>query len=244
MDSDPGSAPTRTRCTHDGLGSQHQRGPHLAHQAAASGTIPPVRWPARRRDGLATLRKRLGARRDRRRCSRRVRAGGPCADPHRAGGAACGLGRVGASRELIQMPVHYLCHRSRKARALYVVGVSPEPRSWTGQRPLGERAATLAASYCRRRLGRAYAQSVWQMLADATRLGVLRHGRPEVWAGGAVVALGRASGLIGPQGSLSADEVAEEFDVTVGALGVIERELTRALHVARYAAPAGSARGA
>ena len=118
-----------------------------------------------------------------------------------------------------------------------VWAVSPEPRSRTGQRQLGERAATLAASYCRRRLGRDHAQAVWQMLADATRLGVVRHGRPEAWAGGAVIALARAGGLIRPHGPLNAQEVAEEFDVTLGALGVTERELARALHVARYAAP-------
>jgi hypothetical protein len=57
-------------------------------------------------------------------------------------------------------------------------------------------AAALAASWCTRRLGRPYAQPVWQMLADAARLGVIRDGQPEAWAVGAVIALARASGLL------------------------------------------------
>jgi hypothetical protein len=75
--------------------------------------------------------------------------------------------------------------------------VSAQPPSWTDDRAPGERAAALAASWCTRRLGRSYAQPAWQMLADAARLGVIRHGRPEVWAAGAVIALARASGLLG-----------------------------------------------
>ena len=98
----------------------------------------------------------------------------------------------------------------------------------------GERAAALATSYCTRRLGRAYAQAVWQILADAARGGVIRHGRPEAWAAGAVVALARASGVLGAEGALTAQQVADEFDVTLGTLGVIERELGRALNLARY----------
>ena len=47
---------------------------------------------------------------------------------------------------------------------------------------------------CARRLGRAYTEVVWQMLADAVRLGVIRHRRPEAWAAGAVVAGARGNG--------------------------------------------------
>ena len=103
------------------------------------------------------------------------------------------------------------------------------------QRSAGEHAASLAASWCRRRLRRAYAQSAWQMLADAARLGVIRHGRPEAWTAGAVIALARVSGLIGAGRPLSAQQVADEFGVTLGALAVTERELARTLHLARYA---------
>ena len=84
-------------------------------------------------------------------------------------------------------------------------------------------------------MGRAHAQACWQMLADAARLGVIRHGRPEAWAAGAVVALARVSGLIGAERPLSAQQVADEFGVTLGTLAVTERELERALRLARYA---------
>ena len=117
----------------------------------------------------------------------------------------------------------------------YVRSVSAQPPSRRDHGAPGERAATLAASWCRQRLGRAYAQSAWQIVADAARLGVIRHGRPEVWAAGAVVALARASGLIGPGRTLTAGEVADELEVSLGALGVCERELARALNLARYA---------
>lgn len=113
--------------------------------------------------------------------------------------------------------------------------MSGQPRIRTDQRAAGEQAASLAASWCRRRLGRAYAQSAWQMLADAARLGVIRHGRPEAWAAGAVVALARVSGLIGAGRPVTAQRVADEFGVTIGALAVTERELAGALHPARYA---------
>ena len=113
--------------------------------------------------------------------------------------------------------------------------VSGQLRLLTDQRAAGEHAASLAASWCRRRLGRAHAQSAWQMLADAARLGVIRHGRPEAWAAGAVIALARVSGLIGAGRPVSAQQVADEFGVTLGALAVTEGELARALHLARYA---------
>ena len=103
------------------------------------------------------------------------------------------------------------------------------------QRGPGERAAALAASYCTRRLGRPYAQACWQMLADAARLGVIRHGQPEAWAAGAVVALARVNGLLGGEGAFTASQVADELDVTLGALVVTERELARSLTLARYA---------
>ena len=73
------------------------------------------------------------------------------------------------------------------------------------------------------------------MLADAARLGVVRHGRPEVWAAGAVIALARAGGLIGAGRALTAQEVADELKVSLGALSVTERELARVLNLARYA---------
>ena len=113
--------------------------------------------------------------------------------------------------------------------------VTEQARFLTGPPASGEHAASLAVARCRRRLGREYAQSAWQMLADAARLGVIRHGQPEAWAAGAVVALARVSGLLGPGRPLSAQHVAGEFGVTLGALAVTERELGRALHLARYA---------
>jgi hypothetical protein len=73
------------------------------------------------------------------------------------------------------------------------------------------------------------------MLADAARLGVIRHGRPEVWAAGAVIAVARASGLIGAGRAITAEEVAAELEVSVAALAVAERELGRALNLAHYA---------
>ena len=88
------------------------------------------------------------------------------------------------------------------------------PPSLSYHRGPGERAAALAASYCTRHLGRVYAQAAWQILADGARLGVIRHGRPEAWAGSAVVALVRANGVLGAEGALTAQEVADELDVT------------------------------
>ena len=109
------------------------------------------------------------------------------------------------------------------------------PPSLSHHRGPGERAAALAASYCTRRLGQAYAQAAWQMLADAARLGVIRHGRPEAWAAGAVVALARVNGRLGADAALTAQQVADELDVTLGTLAVTERELARVLNLARYA---------
>ena len=82
------------------------------------------------------------------------------------------------------------------------------------------------------------------MLADAARVGVIRHGRPEAWAAGAVVAVARVNGLLGAEGALTAEEVADELDVTLGTLAVIERELARVLNLSRYARrlPAGRGR--
>ena len=73
------------------------------------------------------------------------------------------------------------------------------------------------------------------MLADAGRLGVIRHGRPEAWAAGAVVAVSRVNGLLGAEGVLTAQRVADELDVSLGTLAVTERELARALNLACYA---------
>jgi hypothetical protein len=80
------------------------------------------------------------------------------------------------------------------------------------------------------------------MLADASRIGVIRHGRPEAWAAGAVIALARVSGLIGKGRPVTAQGVADEFGVTLGALAVTQRELAQALHLARYAQPSAGPR--
>jgi hypothetical protein len=79
------------------------------------------------------------------------------------------------------------------------------------------------------------------MVADAARLGVIRHGRAEAWAAGAVIALARASGLVGTGRPVSAREVADDLDVTLGSLNVTERELARALNLSRYARRAPTA---
>jgi Domain of unknown function (DUF6398) len=121
--------------------------------------------------------------------------------------------------------------------------VSARPPSLSYHRGPGERAAALAASYCTRRLGRVYAQAAWQILADAARLGVVRHGRPEAWAAGAVVTLVRANGLLGAEGALTAREVADELGVTLGTVAVTERELDRALNLSRYAPRLPAPRG-
>ena len=120
--------------------------------------------------------------------------------------------------------------------------MSTGPPSGRHHRGPGERAAWLAASYCTRRLGRVYAQAAWEILADAARLGVIRHGRPEAWAAGAVVAVARANGLLGAEGALIAQQVADEFGVTLGAVAVTERELA-GVKLARYARRAPAARG-
>ena len=57
--------------------------------------------------------------------------------------------------------------------------------------------------------------SVEGWIAGGARLGVIRHGRPEAWAGGAVVALVRANGVLGAEGALTAQQVADELDVTL-----------------------------
>ena len=129
--------------------------------------------------------------------------------------------------------------RSRSANGFWpspiFAPVSSRPPSLSNHRAPGERAAALAASWCTRRLGRAYAQPAWQILADAARRGVIRYGRPEAWAAGAVAALARGNGLLGPERALTAQQIADELDVKLGALAVTERELTRALNLARYA---------
>ena len=57
------------------------------------------------------------------------------------------------------------------------------------------------------------------------------------------MALVRANGLLGAEGALTAQEVADEFDVTLGALAVTDREIARALNLARYARRLPVARG-
>jgi hypothetical protein len=86
-----------------------------------------------------------------------------------------------------------------------------------------------------RRLGRPYAERVWQLLADAARLGVMLRGRPEAWAAGAIVAVARVNRLLGSDLLLTAEQVANELDVTLGALATTERELARRLNLQRYA---------
>jgi hypothetical protein len=49
-----------------------------------------------------------------------------------------------------------------------------------------------------------------------------------------VIALARANGLIGTGRAPAAREVAEELDVSLGAIAVTERELARSLNLARY----------
>jgi hypothetical protein len=120
--------------------------------------------------------------------------------------------------------------------------VSTGPPSGGHHRGPGERAAWLAASYCTRRLGWVYAQAAWEILADAARLGVIRHGRPEAGAAGAVVAVARVNGLLGAEGTLTAQGVADEFGVTLGAVAVTERELV-GVELARYARRGPAARG-
>ena len=118
---------------------------------------------------------------------------------------------------------------ARRRRAITADPASAPPR-WP---PLTARAE----------LGRAYAQAAWQILADAARLGVIRHDRAEARAGGAVVALVRVNGVLGAGGALSAQEVADELDVTLDTLAVTERELARALNLTRYARRLPAARG-
>lgn len=110
-----------------------------------------------------------------------------------------------------------------------VSAVTPRPPRDDGS---GERAALLAASWCARRLGAAYARTAWQLLADAARLGVTRHGRAEAWAAGAIVAVARADGVLGAEHAVSAQQIAEELDVTLGTLVATERELARAVSLA------------
>jgi hypothetical protein len=141
----------------------------------------------------------------------------------------------------ILVPVAPGVHAVRRSPIFVPVSGRPPSRSY--HRGPGERAAALAASYCTRRLGRPYAQAAWQILAAAARLGVIRHGRPEAWAAGAVVALVRANGVLGADGVLTAQEVAAELDATLGALAVTERELARVLNLTRYARRLPAVRG-
>jgi hypothetical protein len=148
--------------------------------------------------------------------------------------------RRGGHRKSAGFEARYgrLFRRSRTPAACgerrIVAPVSALPPSLDGNRGPGARAAALAASWYTRRLGRAYALWVWQLLADAARVGVIRDGQPEVWAAGAVIAVARGSGF-GTGGALTAQEVADDFDVTLGSLAVTERELARALNLAHYA---------
>ena len=129
------------------------------------------------------------------------------------------------------------CSRAALERLAVIFVVSTRPPSLNNHRGPGERAAALAASWCSRRVGSAYGRSAWQLLADAARLGLVRHGRPEAWAAGAVIAVARVNGLLGAGGAITAQQVADELDVTLGALAVTEQQLARALNVSSYTSP-------
>jgi hypothetical protein len=99
----------------------------------------------------------------------------------------------------------------------------------------GRHAATIATDWCGRELGAPYAPLAWQLLADAARLGLMRHGSPEAWAASAIVLIARANHLVGHSGEpVSAQQVADALGVSIGALASTERQLTRALNLARY----------
>ena len=101
--------------------------------------------------------------------------------------------------------------------------------------PPGRRAAMIAAAWCGRELGQPYAQLAWRLLADATRLGLMRHGTPEAWAASGIILIARANDLLLPGGeSVSAQLVADDLGVSVGALASTEQQLARALNPARY----------
>ena len=101
--------------------------------------------------------------------------------------------------------------------------------------PPGRRAATIAAAWCARELGQPYAQLAWRLLADAARLGLMRHGSPEAWAASGIILIARANRLLHPGGeSISAQLVAGELGVSVGALASTERQLARSLNLAQY----------
>jgi hypothetical protein len=73
------------------------------------------------------------------------------------------------------------------------------------------------------------------MLADAARLGVIRRGRPGGVGGRGRGCRGSRERSARPGRLLTAEQVADELDVTLGALAVTERELARVLNLSRYA---------
>jgi hypothetical protein len=101
--------------------------------------------------------------------------------------------------------------------------------------PPGRRAATIAAAWCGRELGQPYAQLAWRLLADAARHGLMRHGSPEAWAASGIILIARANHLLrSGDESVSAQRVADDLGVSLGALASTDRQLARALNVARY----------
>lgn len=101
--------------------------------------------------------------------------------------------------------------------------------------PPGQRAATIASAWCWRELGQPYVELVWRLLADAARHGLMRHGSSEAWAAGGIILLARANHLLGPGGeSVSAQWVADDLGVSLGALASTQWELARVLNLARY----------
>ena len=65
----------------------------------------------------------------------------------------------------------------------------------------------------------------------AAALGLVRHGRPEAWAAGAVIAVARVNGLLGTGRAVTAQQVADELEVSLGALAVAEQQLAQALNL-------------
>ena len=51
------------------------------------------------------------------------------------------------------------------------------------------------------------------------------------------IAVARVNGLLGAGRAITAQEVADELDVTLGALAVTEQQLARALNVSSYTSP-------
>lgn len=63
----------------------------------------------------------------------------------------------------------------------------------------------------------------------------MRNGSPEAWAASGIILIARANDLLHPGGgSLSAQLVAGELGVSIGALASTEQQLARSLNLAEY----------